>query len=94
MIDDTPISLTVIEYDHLRNVFAALLDDTNYRVEFDPFVTCAIPLSDAEYFLGHKARSLIGHKFTVKRSSFPLLVCQPMLDDIISTTYMETEERG
>ena len=75
------IILTVNSYDFNRNVFCATTDKYEV-VEFDPFVGCAIPLTDAEYYNQSIAPTLIGHKFVVKSLS-------PNNDDVVFTTWKD-----
>ena len=73
------ISLIVNSYDFNCNVFCATTDK-NEVVEFDPFVACAIDLSDEEYYSQEIAPTIIGHKFVVK-------TLVPFPGEIVFTTW-------
>ena len=45
-----PIQIEITEYDQARNVCKAKLQNGNI-IEIDPFVSCAIPLTDEEYYV-------------------------------------------
>lgn len=73
------INLVVNSYDFNRNVFSATTDDGEV-VEFDPFVGCAIELTDEEYYKQELASTIIGHKFAVNSLA-------PLPGELVSTTW-------
>jgi len=78
------INLVVNSYDFNRNVFSATTDDGEV-VEFDPFVGCAIELTDEEYYKQELAPTIIGHKFAVNSLA-------PLPGGLVSTTWKRRAE--
>lgn len=58
-----PITLRVKKYHKNRNYFEAVLMSGDV-VAFDPFVSCAIELSDNDYHAG-KGEDLVGKNFVI-----------------------------
>lgn len=56
-----PIQIEITEYDHARNVCKAKLQNGNI-IEIDPFVSCAIPLTDEAYNAGRGAE-IVGKSY-------------------------------
>lgn len=62
-----PLQLTITGYDKAKHTCTALLQNGN-SIELDPFVSCAIHLSDAEYDVG-KGAALVGKQFVMTQYS-------------------------
>lgn len=56
-----PVIVKVISYDKERNICKAELQNGNF-IDFDPFVGCAIELSDDDYFQG-KGNDVVGNTY-------------------------------
>ena len=62
-----PIQVKIISYDYESNVCQGKLLNGDI-IEIDPFVGCAIPLTDEEYFNGNGG-NIIGKSYTLTRYS-------------------------
>lgn len=58
-----PLLVTITAYDHGRNVCQAKLQDGRI-IELDPFVSCAIKLTDEEY-AANKGAEIVGKAFVM-----------------------------
>ena len=58
-----PIQIEITGYNFDRNVCVAQLSNGNF-IEVDPFVGCAVRLSDDDYVAG-KGADLVGKKFVL-----------------------------
>ena len=56
-----PIQIEITEYETAKNVCKAKLQNGNI-IEIDPFVSCAIPLTDEEYYAGRGAE-IVGKSY-------------------------------
>ena len=56
-----PLQIYITEYHETENTCTAKLQNGNY-IKLDPFVACAVPLSDADYENG-KGHDLVGRTY-------------------------------
>ena len=57
-----PLIVKIISYSFENNTCQAELQDKKI-ITLDPFVGCAIDLSDEEYDIGEKAQSIVGKSY-------------------------------
>jgi hypothetical protein len=62
------LTVTVLSYDKSSNTCAAK-DEFCRQFSFDPFVDCAIPLSDEDYHAG-KGGQVVGKTYIMTKYSF------------------------
>lgn len=75
------IRLKVIGYDKEKNVCQAVLQNGD-QVEFDPYVSCAIPLTDEDYHAGRGA-DIVGNEYLLTSFSvYPYMII-PNQDGIV-----------
>jgi len=58
-----PIQVKIISYDEMKNTCTAELQNGN-KVEIDPYVGCAIALSDDDYRAG-KGADIVGSSYVL-----------------------------
>jgi hypothetical protein len=89
-----PLRLVTKEYDKDRNIFTAILPSSEI-VYFDPFVSCAIELSDEDYINGkgfeYTNKTFLLTDFSVQRWDISSFMITPSEGGMIEMSYDQIE---